>query len=129
MHEHLKEHPEKSFLFWTVVYIYYNNTKTTWDKLTQEQKDNKDFRWHVAKLFCVSKKTLKDVDIIGCMSDGAEFDDLKFENNTNSKFEGPMTKWENKSTYYEIHTCFPLTAYDLKLLLNLFSPRMLHFIE
>lgn len=127
MHEHLKEHPEKAFILFTKVYIYYNNTKTPWSKLKQKQKDNKNFKWFVSKLFCLSKNPLTKKDVIEYWDNCPEFDTQKVT--TNSKSVSIAHNWKVCTKDHIIYGWHPVKAYDVKVLLNTIGIGMCHFIE
>ena len=129
MHEYLKEHPEKSFLLWQSVYIYHTNTKKKWSELTQKDKDNKNFKWFASKMFMLAKKPVTVADIEKYIKESPEFDDMDIPNSTNSKSSNPSDSWKHHSVDYVIYGWFPLTHYDVKLLFNVMSPRMLHLIN
>ncbi len=127
MHEHLKEHPEEAFMLFTKVYIYSNNTNKKWSQLIQQDKDSKDFKWSVIKLLFLSKNPLTELDIKEYWKNSPELDDPP--DSTNTKAVDGTAKWKKKTEDYIIYNYFPVTAYDVKLILNILGIRMTHFIE
>jgi hypothetical protein len=124
VNEYLKEHPENAFLLFTKVYIYYNNTSTPWNKLTQKQKDNKNFRWTCAKMYFLSHKPLTKKQIKHYIeNDTTELNEPG--KTTNKKTINKKMKSED----YVIYPYFPMRGGDVKVLCNALGLRMLHFVD
>lgn len=122
MHEKLKMHPEEAFMLFTKIYIWYANTKTPYTKLTVKEKEGKNFKHEVAKIFCISKHKVTPENIELYLLNSPE-EDLA------PHFKKKRNQSWVKSVDYEIYGYHPISAYDLKLLLNVIGIRMLHFIE
>jgi len=127
MHGDLSRNPEKAFMLFTKVYVYNTNTKKPWNKLTAKQRNHKNFQWTCSKWFFVSNEplTIEDVNnhIIDCPELKESADNI-LKNNVN-----PVKKWKQNAAWADIYAFFPLTEYDLKLLLNVIGIRMLHFVN
>ena len=127
MNEHLKAHMNLAFMRFVKVYVYHTNTKKPWDKLTEKERNAKDFKWLCQKWFCVSKNELKAKDIKKHFDICPELKEP--EGSVNEKHVDLYKGWKQHSEYYKIYPEYPLTEYDLKLLLNVVGIRMIHFVN
>ena len=126
MHEYWKEHPEKAFMLFTKVFIYKNNSGTKWSELTQDQKDDPEFKWSCTKMFVLSKRPISPEDAKRAYENSPEMDDVNLPNSTNSKADDPHSGWPSD---FVIYPFFPCSAYDVRLLINTVGLRRLHFFE
>ena len=127
MNEHLKSHTDKAFMMFTKVYIYNTNTKKPWDKLTEKDKTNKKFKWYCEKWFCISKGKITSDDMKNHLKICPELKEP--EGSINERHVNFTKGWVRHSKFYRMYDAYPLTEYDLKLLLNVIGIRMLHFVN
>jgi hypothetical protein len=130
MHQNLKNHKERAFLLFYRVYIYRNNTKKPWNKLSLTEREDKKFKWDAIKLFVMSNGVITSEDVINHLNTCPEA--FEYTTGTNKDaFKDVMTneKWSNTSIWIDIYEPFPLTEYDSKLLINALGLRMCHFVN
>jgi len=127
MHQHLKQHPERAFLHFIRVYCYITNTKKPWDKLTNAQREHKDFKWTVRKWFFAANAPIITVEDI--KHHETICPELDRTPGVNDKCEDPTDDWKCRSEFYEIYPPFPLTEYDTQLLINTLGLRMFHMMN
>lgn len=127
MHQNLKRNKDRSFLRFTRVYIYCSNTRKPWNKLTKAEQDDKNFKWFCRKWFVVSNGDITEDDMKNHEKNCPEV--YEYIEGVNDNVENPAKDWKQCSFWYDIYESFPLTEYDLKLLINVLGLRMVHFIN
>ena len=127
MNEDLKRHPDKAFMLFQKVYIYYTNTKKPWIELSEKEKNSKKFKWYCDKWFVLSKKQVTEKQVIEHIKTCPELkesaDDI-LKNNVD-----PTKKWKHHSIWTDVYKGFPIRdEHEFKLLVNTIGLRMLHFM-
>lgn len=128
MHENMKGRLEDAFMIFHRVYIYSNNTKKHWNDLTDKDKTHPNFKWTVAKLFCLAKKPATCEDIALHIKYCPELNESA-EGINDKAVKVDTDKWKHRTDSYIIYQGHPVNVYDVKLLLHLIGVRMIHFIH